>query len=91
VRAELRQSGEVQKSGSQDDLNDVFFISPATLPAGARAPAHAASRAGFAVGKNNTILKKTDGGGTWQRAVPRSADAKAPEFLAVLFGSATEG
>lgn len=91
VLADLRKCGDVLKSGCQDDLNDVFFISPATLPTGAAAPAHQPPRAGFAVGKNNTILRTTDGGRTWCRAVPRSADEKAPEFVAVLFGSMTDG
>lgn len=91
VVAELRKFGQIEKSGCQDDLNDVFFISPATLPPGAAVPANEPPRVGFAVGKANTILKTTDGGRTWQRAVPRSEEEKAPEFVAVLFGSATDG
>jgi len=90
--AKTQESGEVQKADCDDDLHGVFFISPATLPSGAAAaPAGDKLLVGFAVGKANTILRTVDGGKTWQRPMPRGTDEKAPEFLSVLFGSATDG
>lgn len=54
VRYEARW--DVQQSGVDDTLYDVFFMNPL---------------AGWAVGDNNTIIRTTDGGVTWGRATER--------------------
>jgi len=82
--------GEAQRSGCDDELTDVFFISRATLPAGAVPPAtNDEGRIGFITGKANTLLKTTDGGITWRRILERKADG--PHFERILFMGTNEG
>jgi photosystem II stability/assembly factor-like uncharacterized protein len=66
---------EAQQSGVTDDLHAVFFLNGLT---------------GWAAGANNTILKTTDGGKTWQR-LPLERQERGPRFLEVAFVSPTEG
>jgi photosystem II stability/assembly factor-like uncharacterized protein len=65
---------DVQPSGVNDDLKDVTFISPLI---------------GWAVGSNNTIIKTTDGGWTWQRQVERRENG--PDFREVTMVNENEG
>lgn len=87
--------GQVQNSGCKDLLNDVFFISRATLPGGMANESSAApgnfpeARVGFIVGKANTILQTTDGGTTWRPVLKQKPDG--PNFERVLFMSTNEG
>ncbi|MBU4286247.1 MAG: hypothetical protein KKD76_05000 [Verrucomicrobia bacterium] len=82
--------GQAQASGCDDELADVFFISRATLPAGAPAPTtNDEGRIGFIVGQANTLLKTTDGGATWRRILPRQP--QGPHFERVLFLSTNAG
>src|SRR6266545_3157140 len=62
----LEEHWDVQPSGVGDDLKDVTFVSPTV---------------GWAVGSNNTIIKTTDGGWTWQRQVERREGG--PDFREV--------
>jgi photosystem II stability/assembly factor-like uncharacterized protein len=47
---------DVQKSGVEDDLLSVCFVS---------------RQVGYAAGKNSTVIKTTDGGNTWTRLLER--------------------
>jgi photosystem II stability/assembly factor-like uncharacterized protein len=85
-----------QRRICEDPLNDVFFISPVTLPLPGARPSPPANPAGsdpnligFAAGKANSLLKTSDGGRTWRRVLPRQTDG--PEFFSILFSSPTEG
>jgi photosystem II stability/assembly factor-like uncharacterized protein len=76
VQPEIREEPrwDLQESGVGDDLKDVTFLSP-TL--------------GWAVGSNNTIIKTTDGGATWQRQLERREGG--PEFREVTMVNENEG
>ncbi len=71
----------------EDDLRDVTFLGPFTVPLSDATMPH--SRIGFAVGNANTILKTTDGGNSWRRVIPR--ELKGPEFFQVIFTSLSNG
>lgn len=71
----------------EDNLLDLVFIGPKSLPTGAVAPTN--SLLGFAVGRANTILRTSDGGATWKRLTPR--DPKGPVFEQVCFSSISNG
>ena len=60
----------VQKSGVEDDLLDVAFLN---------------EKVGVAVGKHQTIVRTTDGGKTWARAIERVKDG--PNLGTVLFAN----
>ncbi len=64
---------DVQKSGVDADLLSVCFINP---------------QVGYAAGKNNTILKTTDGGATW---TPLLEAKEGLDFHNVSFNSPTDG
>jgi photosystem II stability/assembly factor-like uncharacterized protein len=70
----LEERWEIQPSGVSDDLHDVTFVSPTV---------------GWAVGDHNTILKTTDGGGSWQRQVERRE--AGPEFREVTMVNPDQG
>ena len=63
----------------EDELADIGFV----IPADGTPP-----RIGFAVGRNSTIIRTTDGGRTWRRTIPRQD--KGDEFTAVFTSSAGE-
>lgn len=65
---------DVQKSNVTDQLNSVYFVDIKT---------------GWAVGRNNTILKTTDGGQTWNRILEREDGGN--EFYSVYFTDEREG
>jgi photosystem II stability/assembly factor-like uncharacterized protein len=65
---------DLQPSGVTDDLRAVNFVSPTV---------------GWAVGSNNTIIKTTDGGWTWQRQVERREGG--PDFREVSMISENVG
>jgi photosystem II stability/assembly factor-like uncharacterized protein len=65
---------DMQPSGATDQLNSVYFIDINT---------------GWAVGKNNTILKTSDGGKTWKRVLERQEGGN--EFFSVVFTNGDEG
>lgn len=82
--------GQIRAGDCADDLADIFFISRATLPAGAPAPAtNDDGRIGFIAGKANTLLKTADRGATWRRVLPRQP--LGPDFERVLFTSTNAG
>lgn len=87
--------GQVQNSGCKNLLNDVFFISRATLPGGIANASPAApgnfpeAKVGFIVGNANTILQTTNGGTTWRTILKQQPDG--PNFERVLFMSTNEG
>ncbi len=64
---------DVQQSGVTDDLTGVSFVNVQT---------------GYAVGKNNTILKTADGGNTWTRLLERQDRV---DFRTVVFTSPVDG
>lgn len=81
--------GLAQKSGIEESLNDVCFLGVTGLPDGnAALPGDRVGRIGFAVGSQTTILKTTDGGNTWRRALKR--DPKGPDFVGVVFTATNE-
>lgn len=61
---------EVQKSGVTDDLHDVAFLN---------------EKVGVAVGYHQTILRTTDSGKTWARAIERVKDG--PRLNSVIFAN----
>jgi photosystem II stability/assembly factor-like uncharacterized protein len=65
---------DIQPSGATDNLNSVYFTDINT---------------GWAVGKNNTILKTSDGGKTWKRVLEREEGGN--EFSSVAFTNGNEG
>ncbi len=64
---------DVQKSGVNDDLAAVCFVN---------------REVGYAAGKNNTVLKTTDGGATWK---PLFEPKARMDFDSVQFASPTDG
>ena len=64
---------DVQKSGVEDDLTGVSFVN---------------LQIGYAVGKNNTILKTADGGNTWKRLLERQDHI---DIHTVMFTSPADG
>lgn len=80
--------GTVQPSGVQDDLLDVFFVGPGSLPKGAVVPTNPPTL-GLAVGKANTVLRTTDGGRTWKRVMERRE--KGSPFDRVVFNTSSSG
>jgi photosystem II stability/assembly factor-like uncharacterized protein len=65
---------ERQNSGIEDDLYDVFFAN---------------RMVGWAVGRNNTVIKTTDGGRTWRRLMERRD--RGTEFREVVFVNENQG
>lgn len=65
---------DVQQSGVTDDLYDVFFAS---------------ALVGWAVGRNNTVIKTTDGGETWRRLMDRRENGTW--FREVAFANENQG
>jgi photosystem II stability/assembly factor-like uncharacterized protein len=58
-----------QDSGVSDDLYDVHFATPLV---------------GWVVGRNNTILKTTDGGNSWSRITGRIEDGRTLDEVAFI-------
>ncbi len=90
VKIEI-QNGAVQASGCENSLNDVLFVSPATLPVGASCPSGEVGRVGFAVGSSNVILKTEDAGVTWKRVIAPTVEEHLPEFTSICLLNASEG
>jgi photosystem II stability/assembly factor-like uncharacterized protein len=65
---------ERQNGGVEDDLSDVFFAS---------------RMVGWAVGRNNTVIKTTDGGQTWRRLMDRRD--RGTEYTDVVFVNENQG
>ena len=65
---------DVQPTGVPDDLTAVYFVN---------------DNLGFAAGKNNTIIRTTDGGKTWKRLLERREGG--PEYDQLIFINEKEG
>jgi photosystem II stability/assembly factor-like uncharacterized protein len=65
---------DVQPTGVNDDLTTVYFVN---------------ENLGFAAGKNNTIIRTTDGGKTWKRLLERREGG--PEYDQLIFINEKEG
>jgi photosystem II stability/assembly factor-like uncharacterized protein len=63
-----------QNSGVEDALYDVFFAS---------------RMVGYAVGRNNTVIKTTDGGQTWRRLMERRD--RGADYTEVVFVNENQG
>src|SRR6266480_7209332 len=65
---------DVQPTGVTDDLTTVYFVN---------------YNLGFASGKNNTIIRTTDGGKSWKRLLERREGG--PEYDQLIFINEKEG
>ena len=65
---------DIQRSGVTDDLTAVWFVN---------------DNLGFAVGKNSTIIRTSDGGKTWKRLIERRESG--PWYEQIVFTSEKEG
>ena len=65
---------DVQPTGVPDDLTAVYFVN---------------DNLGFAAGKNNTIIRTTDGGKTWKRLLERRESG--PQYDQLVFINEKEG
>src|SRR5712691_11962104 len=65
---------DVQPTGVIDDLTAVYFVN---------------DNLGFASGKNNTIIRTTDGGKSWKRLLERREGG--PQYDQLIFINEKEG